>query len=123
MVRRTRSPYRDLTMTIQPHSQPYPPQPWPVQPSHSGATAALVCGIIGLIAVPGLGVVAWILGHIALQEIDAAAPGTWSNRDHAKIGKTLGIVSLVLYGLLILFVVLVYVGIFVFLIVMVGSAG
>lgn len=115
--------YGDPTMTMQPHPQQHVPYPWPARPSHGTATAALVCGILGLIAVPGLGVVAWILGHIALQEIDAAPPGAWSNRDHASIGKTLGIVSLVLYGLIILAVVLIYVGLFAVLFVMLGSTG
>lgn len=86
------------------------------------ATAALVCGIIGLVAVPGLGIVAWILGHIALQEIDRAPTGTWSNRDHANIGKILGIVSTVLYGVVIIAFVMIYVGFFVvFFIVMAGT--
>lgn len=86
------------------------------------ATAALVCGIIGLVAVPGLGIVAWILGHIALQEIDRAPTGTWSNRDHANIGKILGIVSTVLYGVVIIAFVVIYVGFFVvFFIVMAGT--
>lgn len=105
-------------MTNQPHPypQPYAPGPWPVRPSHGGATAALVCGIIGLVAVPGVGLVAWIIGHIALDEIDASPPGTWANRDHANIGKILGIVSTVLYGLIIGFVVLIYAGMFAFFI-------
>lgn len=110
-------------MTVQPGPQPCAPAPWPVRPSHGTATAALVCGIIGLIAVPGLGIVAWILGHVALQEIDAAPPGTWSNRDHARIGKVLGIVSIIFYGLIILLVLLLYVGLFLFFIVLLGGTG
>ncbi len=103
--------------------QPYAPAPWPVRPSHGVATAALVCGIIGLIAVPGLGIIAWILGHIALQEMDAAPPETWSNRDHASIGKILGIVSTVLYGLIFLGLLLLYVGFFAVLVVVLGGSG
>lgn len=86
------------------------------------ATAALVCGIIGLVAVPGLGIVAWILGHIALQEIDSAPEGTWSNRDHANLGKILGIVSTVLYGLIFVGFAVLYLGSFlVFFIVLAGT--
>ena len=86
------------------------------------ATAALVCGIIGLVAVPGLGIVAWVLGHIALQEIDRAPEGAFSNRDHANIGKILGIVSTVLYAVVIIAFVVLYVGFFVvFFAVMAGT--
>lgn len=92
-----------------------------MRPSHGTATAALVCGILGLVAIPGLGIVAWILGHIALQEIDSAPPGTWSNREHANIGKLLGIVSLILFGLIFLFVVLVYAGLIAFFLVLVAG--
>ncbi|HIZ98291.1 MAG TPA: DUF4190 domain-containing protein, partial [Candidatus Janibacter merdipullorum] len=94
--------------------QPYAPGPWTLRPSHGGATAALICGIIGLVAVPGLGIVAWIIGHLALKEIDAAPPGAWANREHANIGKILGIVSTVLYGLIFGFIILMYVGIIAF---------
>lgn len=103
-------------MTMQTPPPPYPPAPWPVRPPHGVATAALICGIVGLVAVPGLGVVAWVLGHVALKEIDAAPPGTWANRDHASLGKVLGIVSTVLYGVIIGGVVLLYVGMFAFII-------
>lgn len=99
-------------MTNHPQPQPQAPVPWPVRPSHSLGTAALVCGIIGLVAVPGLGVVAWIMGHLALKEIDASPPGAWANRDHANIGKILGIVSTILYGAIFLFIIVVYVGLF-----------
>lgn len=103
-------------MTIQPQPQSQPPPPWPVPPTHGLATGALVCGIIGLIAVPGLGVIAWILGHLALKEIDAAPPGTWSNRDHATIGKILGIVSTILYAAIFGCVIAFYAWIFAFVI-------
>lgn len=101
-----------MTNQPQPYSPPYAPMPWVVRPSHGGATAALICGILGLVAIPGLGLVAWIIGHIALNEIDQSPPGAWANRDHANIGKILGIVSTVLYGLVIGFIVLVYAGLF-----------
>lgn len=101
-------------MTMQPPPQLPPPAPWPIRPSHGLATASLVCGIIGLIAVPGLGIVSWIMGHLALKEIDASPPGTWANRDHANIGKILGIVSTVLYALIFGCVVAFYVWLFAF---------
>ena len=89
---------------------------WPVQRNHGLATAALVLGIVGLVIVPGLGIVAWVVGHLALKEIDAGPPGVWSNRDHASVGKILGIVSTVLYGLLCGGLVVVYAGVFAILV-------
>lgn len=82
-----------------------PPSPFPVQQSHGNATAALVLGILGLTMVPGLGIVAWILGSKALDEMDANPYAGWSNRDHAKVGKILGIVGTVYFALIVLFCV------------------
>lgn len=82
-----------------------PPSPFPVQRNHGTATAALVLGILGLTAVPGLGIIAWVLGAKALAEIDADPQGGWSNRDHANIGKILGIVGTVFFVGLILFMI------------------
>lgn len=115
-------PYREGTMTTPMPQHAPPPSPWPMQRNHGGATAALICGIIGLVAVPGLGVVGWILGHMALKEIDASPQWGWANRDHATIGKILGIVGTVLYGAIFLLVILMYVGMFVLVIALEGSA-
>ncbi|HBO54729.1 MAG: DUF4190 domain-containing protein [Kytococcus sp.] len=97
--------YAGRTMTDpSPYPTPLPPTPpWAATRTHGGATAALVLGILGLSVLPGLGVVAWILGSTALREIDADPQGGWSNRDHAHIGKILGIVGTVLFvGLILL---------------------
>ena len=72
----------------------------PMAPSHGLATAALVLGIIGILMVPGLGIVAWIMGHLAEKEIDAHPEMGWSNRDHAKIGKILGIIGTVVWAVI-----------------------
>lgn len=94
-------------MTNQPQSQPpFPPiGPWAVRRDHGGATAALVLGILGLSFLPGLGVVAWVVGAKALQEIDADPQAGWTNRDHANIGRILGIVGTVLFVGMVLVVV------------------
>ncbi|KRE37005.1 hypothetical protein ASG73_11880 [Janibacter sp. Soil728] len=81
-----------------------PPSPFPAQISHGGATAALVIGIVGLTLVPGLGIVAWVLGVKALQEIDAQPQAGYTNREYAKVGKILGIVGTVYFVGLILFI-------------------
>lgn len=81
-----------------------PPSPFQPQTSHGTATAALVLGIIGLTLVPGVGIVAWILGVKALDEIDANPQVVYANREHAKVGKILGIVGTVYFIGLILFI-------------------
>lgn len=91
--------------------------------NHGLATAALVCGIVGLIAVPGVGIVAWVLGNMALKEIDSSPGGGWTNRDHASIGKILGIVGTLLYGVIFLVIILLYVGLFAFAIAAGSGAG
>ena len=91
--------------------------------NHGLATAALVCGIVGLVAVPGVGIVAWVLGHMALKEIDAAPDAGWTNRDHASIGKILGIVGTLLYGAIFLGIILLYVGMLAVFAFSAGSGG
>lgn len=85
-------------------ADPSPPlpggSPWVAQ-NHGGAVGALVTGILGIVLVPGVGIVAWILGSIALKEIDAN-PQAWANRDHAVVGRILGIVGTVIFGVLVL---------------------
>jgi hypothetical protein len=64
----------------------------------------MVLGIVGLTLVPGVGIVAWVLGAKALEEIDAHPEAGWTNRDHAKVGKITGIVGTVYFVGLVLFV-------------------
>lgn len=98
----------------------YPPPVYPGYhpgpPNHSGATVALIMGIVGLVAIPFLAPVAWMLGNNALREIDAAPPGAYGNRDHAKGGRILGMVGTALLAL----IALLFVGFFVIWAVMMG---
>ena len=98
-------------MSNQPQPPFQPTGPWAVRRDHGGATAALVLGILGLSLVPGLGILAWVLGARALQEIDADPQAGWTNRDHANIGKILGIIGTLLF-LGIVLVVVCYFGFF-----------
>lgn len=84
--------YGGQIMTSTPRLPP-PTPPMPGVRHHGTATAALVLGVLGLTMVPGLGVVAWILGHMAEREIDATPEAGWTNREHARAGKILGIVG------------------------------
>lgn len=81
-----------------------PPSPFPAQRNHGNATAAMVLGIIGLTLVPGVGIIAWVLGAKALEEIDAHPEAGWTNRDHAKVGKITGIVGTIYVVALVLFI-------------------
>lgn len=65
-------------VTIQPHGphQPaYQPLAVPVVPTSGTATAAMICGIGSLISCGILGIVAVILGHVAMRETRSGARG------------------------------------------------
>lgn len=61
-----------------------------------GATAALVCGIIGLLCCGILSVIAWVQGSKALAQIEASG-GTLGGRSNASVGRILGIIGTVLW--------------------------
>jgi Domain of unknown function (DUF4190) len=108
---------------------PYPPQddPWsagqpsppPAAPQYAyapqprqtagGAVTALVLGILGLVMCgPFTSIPAIIVGRKATREIDASQ-GHLEGRGMAQAGFVLGIVGTVLYGLMFLFVIVVFV--------------
>ncbi|MGE9784156.1 DUF4190 domain-containing protein [Janibacter sp. G368] len=100
-------------MTQQPGPYAPSPYPFPQQRAHGTATAALVLGIVGLTVVPGLGILAWVLGASAMKEIDAN-PQAWSNRDHAKVGTILGMVGTAIFAVFFLLGLLYFIGVIVF---------
>lgn len=67
--------------------------------NHSKATAALVCGILGLLCFAPLGIVAIVLGTQAKNDIDRS-PGMYKNRGMAQAGFVVGIVAVALWGVL-----------------------
>lgn len=67
-----------------------------------GATAALVCGIVGLLCCGILSVIAWVQGNKALAQIDASG-GTLGGRSNASVGRILGIIGTILWILGIVF--------------------
>ena len=67
------------------------------QPYPQG-TAILVLGIVGVLVCGIAAVVALVMGNKALKEIDAN-PGAYNNRQMVVIGRILGIVGTVLWGL------------------------
>lgn len=75
-----------------------------VAQKHPRATMILVFGILGLICCSVFAPVAWVMGNNAVKEIDAA-PGRYTGRDLANVGKILGIVGTCLLVLTIVFVI------------------
>jgi hypothetical protein len=98
------------------YGQPYPQQPYGYgqpgygfTPQSSGrATTSMVLGIVSLasaglallccVTLPGVfaGPFAWWLGAKAKREIDAAAPGAFTNRGVAQAGFVMGIIGTIL---------------------------
>ena len=98
---------RDPAMPHDPFAAPQPNGP----PRRAdGSIPALVLGILGLVLCPLCAPFAWALGRKAELDVDASG-GMLTGRGEATAGKILGIVTCVLYGLLIaIFVVIMGVG-------------
>lgn len=75
-----------------------------VAQKHPRATMILVFGILGLICCSVFAPVAWVMGNTTVKEIDAA-PGRYTGRDLANVGKILGIVGTVILVLSIISIV------------------
>jgi len=75
--------------------------PAPVR-NADGAVAALVLGILGIVACPLCAPFAWSMGAKAERAVDSSG-GTFDGRGMATAGKILGIVGTVLLGLAVLF--------------------
>lgn len=108
-------------MTVPP--QLPPPSPFPATRNHDSATTALILGVLGITMVPGLGIVAWILGSKAIADMDAQPQVVWGNRDHATIGRILGIIGTVLVIAILLFIVVYVVFMLVFFGLFLSTAG
>ena len=89
-----------------PYGQPYPQQPYYRAPDHEQATTVLVLGILGIVLCQVLSPVAWVMGNRVVGEIDASG-GQLGGRSTANAGRICGIVGTVLFGLGLLFAVVV----------------
>ena len=83
---------------------PPPPQWGPVRTTNGLAIAALVLGLIGLLACPVVGIAALVCGIMALREIDGAH-GMQEGRGMAIAGLVLGAIAIVLTVAVIVFLV------------------
>ncbi|WP_051062224.1 hypothetical protein [Ilumatobacter nonamiensis] len=88
----------------------------PGSQSNGKGTAAMVCGIIGLVMLLLCGVfsvvispVAFFLGRSASKEIEAA-PGQYSNAGQAKAGWIMGLIGMILVAIWLVVVVIVVAG-------------
>ena len=102
-----------------PYGAPPPygtPGGWGMAPrDHPSGTTVLVLGILSLVVCPITGIFAITIGNRSLREIDAN-PLAYANRQSVVIGRILGIVSVALYGVLI-------VGYLVFAVAIAGMVG
>jgi hypothetical protein len=98
-------PYSQYSQSQNPYSQPSPPPPYtppaqpvyvqPViiaQPTNGKATAALVLGLLSFLFWFLTGIPAVILGHMALNEINASN-GTQGGKGSAIAGLILGYIA------------------------------
>lgn len=83
-------------------------QPYGMAQPHPQGTMILIFGILGFVICPIFGVVAWVMGAKSLKEIDAN-PAAYNNRQNVNIGRILGIISTILWILMILFWIVVVV--------------
>ncbi len=85
-------------------TQPAPPPYYYQPPKHPQATTVLVLGILGIVLCQVLGPFAWSMGNKALKEIKAN-PAAYSGEGEVNAGRVLGIISTALLGMILLFVV------------------
>lgn len=78
-------------------------------PNHPQTSTVLVLGILGLFVCGITGIIAGIMGGRVLREIDAQ-PGRYSGRSQVNLGRLLGWVGVGLWGLILVFYFLVYLG-------------
>jgi len=64
---------------------------------HPKGITVLVLGILSIVCCSPLGIVALVMGNNALKEIDAQ-PGRYGNRQIVQIGRILGIIGMVGFG-------------------------
>lgn len=106
-------PYQGQGQQYPPPAQPVtgaygqpgaPQQPYGAGvPNHPQATTVLVLGIasffVTLMCCLPLGIAPWIMGSSAIKQVDAN-PGQYDGRGQLQAGKIMGIVSLILWALM-----------------------
>jgi hypothetical protein len=95
----------------QPYATPYSPQ-MAVNPYENESTPILVTGILSLVLCGPIGIYAWLKGN---ELRDRAQNAGWPEPGTAKVGRILGMVGTIIFGISIVFAILWFV--FVFLII------
>jgi hypothetical protein len=85
-----------------PHQYGAPPYGGFVPPDHHQAVTVLILGILGLVLCQLISPFAWVMGNRVVGEIDASG-GQLGGRSTANAGRICGIVGTVLFGLGLLF--------------------
>lgn len=90
-----------------------PQQPYgygyPMAPDHPSSTVVLVLGLIGMFLFPPTAPFAWVMGSKARAEM-AAYPGRWGSSGTLTVGWVLGIITSVIWLLIIGFVLIAIIG-------------
>ena len=103
-----------MTQTPPPGQPPYgnyPPNQYGMSPpgfapEHPQATLVLILGIVGIVVCGVVAPFAWVMGSRVVKEIDASN-GQLGGRSQANAGRICGIVGTVLFGLGLLFAVVI----------------
>lgn len=73
---------------------------------HRG-TLILVFGVLGLVTCQIFGIVAWVMGNNDLREMDAGIMDP-TGRENTSAGRICGIISTVILGLVLLFLIAIF---------------
>jgi hypothetical protein len=102
------SGYPGYGQALTPQEQPYG-YGYPMAPDHPSSTVVLVLGLIGMFLFPVTAPFAWVMGSKARAEMKAY-PGRWGSSGTLTVGWVLGIITSVIWLLMIGFVMLAIVG-------------
>ena len=97
----------------QPYQQSYPPPypqyaapaPYTLVRDHPQSVLVFVLGLLSVLGLTILGPFGWYFGRKVIREIDAAPPGSYTNRGLAMAGMVLGIIGTVFLILIAVIVV------------------
>lgn len=95
---------QELTTQQQPYGYGYP-----MAPDHPSSTVVLVLGLIGMFLFPLTAPFAWVMGSKARAEM-AAYPGRWGSSGTLTVGWVMGIITSVIWLLIIGFVLIAIIG-------------
>lgn len=102
------SGYPGYGQSLAPQQQPYG-YGYPMAPDHPSSTVVLVLGLIGMFLFPLTAPFAWVMGSKARAEMKAY-PGRWGSSATLTVGWVLGIITSVLWLVMIGVMILAVIG-------------